>query len=251
MTVSMSGPVPDAVRTAYLSAMGVPLFRARHVLPGAAPSRPVPAVDVALPVTALTDAPLPDLPMAPVPVSATAAIAPLPETLPQRMRPDLPPAAATTPAPAVSLPVPASAPADAADAGTVPRFSCQLFRLAEGHWALVDLDDHPALEGLERQLWQGIQRAMAWQAEAVASAFVWPRSVTPSSLFLAPDAESARAVMTSWLQRDVPAGERLWVFGDQLAPFVDRPHRVVPALTACLRDPMRKRLLWRQLSRGD
>ena len=92
---------------------------------------------------------------------------------------------------------------------------------------------------------------MAWQAEAVASAFVWPRSVTPSSLFLAPDAESARAVMTSWLQRDVPAGERLWVFGDQLAPFVDRPHRVVPALTVCLRDPVRKRLLWRQLSRGD
>lgn len=223
MTVSMSGPVPDAVRTAYLSAMGVPLFRARHVLPGAAPSRPVPAVDVALPVTALTDAPLPDLPMA----------------------------AATTPAPAVSLPVPASAPADAADAGTVPRFSCQLFRLAEGHWALVDLDDHPALEGLERQLWQGIQRAMAWQAEAVASAFVWPRSVTPSSLFLAPDAESARVALTSWLQRAVPADERLWVFGDQLAPFVDRPHRVVPALTACLRDPMRKRLLWRQLSRGD
>ncbi len=251
MTASMSGPVSDAVRTAYLSAMGVPLFRARHVLPGAAPSRPLPTLDVVLPVTALTDVPLPDLPMAPVPVSATAAIAPLRETLPERVRPDPLPVAATKPAPAVSLPVPASASAPAAAADTIPRFSCQLFRLAEGHWALVDLDDHPALEGLERQLWQGIQRAMAWQAEAVASAFVWPRSVTPSSLFLAPDAESARAVMTSWLQRDVPAGERLWVFGDQLAPFVDRPHRVLPALTACLRDPVRKRLLWRQLSRGD
>lgn len=92
---------------------------------------------------------------------------------------------------------------------------------------------------------------MNWQAEAVASAFVWPRAVTPGTLFLAPDAESARTVMSSWLQRDVPAGERLWLLGEQLTAFVDRPHRAVPALTACLRDPVRKRLLWQHLSRGD
>lgn len=231
--------MPEARRREYLAALGIPLFVARVPLPGAAASvieqvSPPPAMP--LPVAAVM-APVASAARAPAPALAEAAA--LLQQSPRR------PEVAATPAPVVAAITPAATVSDAAP----PSFTCRLVLVAPQLAVLLDLGAYPDLGASERQLWQAICRAMAWSPQALAADFSWPLTAggKPGGL-LGNGPDAARAFLQGWLGRDLAADDRLLVLGPALAPFVERPHRLLPALAELLTSPLAKRTLWQQLA---
>lgn len=219
-------------RREYLAALGIPLFQARRVLPGAAVSEivarwvePVPASPIsASPVSRLV---LPDPVLRPKAVDIT----------PEPVRPTAPELAVEPVTPAMP----------------VPRFACRLMPLGEQGFVLLDLGEFPDvvagevlnLAPAEQQLWRNLQRALAWTPGEAEPDFIWPRAVKG---LLGDDADTARDMLSAWLKRQIQPQVRLWVFGEALAPFVTRPHRLLPSLKQLLASPLAKRQVWQQFS---
>ncbi len=242
----------EARRREYLAALGVPLFVARAPLPGAAAS----VIDVALPAMAGVQETVGEhvsvalAPTTAAPARESAATAPRPPV------PALAEAASLLQVPkrpviaAPNMPVPvAAAPAVAAE--PAPSFTCRLIRVAPALSVLLDLGAYPDLGGPERQLWQAICRALSWSPQPLAADFSWPLTAGgKSSGMIGTSADAARAFVQGWLGRDLASDERLLVMGPALAPYVERPHRLLPALAELLASPLAKRALWQQLASG-
>lgn len=235
----LQSTLDEGRRREYLAALGVPLFSARRVLPGA-------AVSVVAEVT------------------AQPAAEPIPALQPPVMQARTQLAATASPAARVVLPEPMPAPkvvlaepapmAEAKVATTpAPRFACRLMPLGEQGFVLLDLGEFPDvvageilnLPAAEQQLWRNLQRALAWYPGEPEPDFIWPRAVKG---MLGDDADTARDMLSAWLKRQIQPQARLWVFGEALAPFVTRPHRLLPSLKVLLSSPLAKRQVWQQLS---
>ncbi len=233
----LQSTLDEGRRREYLAALGVPLFSARRALPGAAAS-------VVTEVTARVIEPAATLVQpamqARVQLAATASAAArvvLPESV-------SPPEAA-----------PVQAVASVAPAATTPppRFACRLMPLGEHGFVLLDLGAFPDvvageilnLPAAEQQLWRNLQRALAWYPGEPEPDFIWPRAVKG---MLGDDADTARDMLSAWLKRQIQSSARLWIFGEALAPFVTRPHRLLPSLSVLLTSPLAKRQVWQQLS---
>lgn len=220
----LAAVIPEARRREYLAALGVPLFVARTPLPGAAAS-----VIEAAPQTAIA-------PRAPVPALAEAA-----SLLQAPRRPAM--AVPEAPAPVAAAPAVIAEPA--------PSFTCRLVQVSPQLAVLLDLGAYPDLGAPERQLWQAICRALSWVPRQVAADFSWPLTASgKSSGMIGSGADAARAFVQGWLGRDLAADDRLLVMGTALAPYVERPHRLLPSLAELLASPLAKRALWQQLASG-
>ena len=223
-------------RREYLAALGVPLFQARRLLPGAAVSEMVERWVEPVPVS-----PIP-IPISASPVSRLV----LPDPV---LRPK---AAGVTPEP-VRPTAPELAVEPVTPATPVPRFACRLMPLGEQGFVLLDLGEFPDVVAGEvlnlapaaQQLWRNLQRALAWTPGEAEPDFIWPRAVKG---LLGDDADTARDMLSAWLKRQIQPQARLWVFGEALAPFVTRPHRLLPSLKQLLASPLAKRQVWQQLS---
>jgi len=219
-------------RREYLAALGVPLFQARRVLPGAAVSEIVERWVEPLPSSPISASPVSRL-VLPDPVLRPKAV----DVTPEPVRP-------TAPEVVVEPVTPAT---------PVPRFACRLMPLGEQGFVLLDLGEFPDvvagevlnLAPAEQQLWRNIQRALAWTPGEAEPDFIWPRAVKG---LLGDDADTARDMLSAWLKRQIQPQVRLWVFGEALAPFVTRPHRLLPSLKQLLASPLAKRQVWQQLS---
>jgi len=219
-------------RREYLAALGIPLFQARRVLPGAAVSEIVERWVEPVPATPISASPVSRL-VLPDPVLRPKAV----DVTPEPVRP-------TSPEVVVEPVTPAT---------PVPRFACRLMPLGEQGFVLLDLGEFPDvvagevlnLAPAEQQLWRNIQRALAWTPGEAEPDFIWPRAVKG---LLGDDADTARDMLSAWLKRQIQPQVRLWVFGEALAPFVTRPHRLLPSLKQLLASPLAKRQVWQQLS---
>ena len=219
-------------RREYLAALGIPLFQARRVLPGAAVSEIVERWVEPVPATPISASPVSRL-VLPDPVLRPKAA----DVTPEPVRP-------TSPEVVVEPVTPAT---------PVPRFACRLMPLGEQGFVLLDLGEFPDvvagevlnLAPAEQQLWRNLQRALAWTPGEAEPDFIWPRAVKG---LLGDDAETARDMLSAWLKRQIQPQVRLWVFGEALAPFVTRPHRLLPSLKQLLASPLAKRQVWQQLS---
>ena len=211
----LQSTLDEGRRREYLAALGVPLFKVRRSLPGAAASV-VEAVSV---------------------TPAIKTVAPM--LLPKAAPIVLVQTTETVVAAVVITPL--------------PRFACRLMPLAEQGFVLLDLGIFPDvvagevlnLPAAEQQLWRNLQRALAWYPGEPEPDFIWPRAVKG---MLGDDADTARDMLSAWLKRQIQPQARLWVFGEALAPFVTRPHRLLPSLSALLASPLAKRQVWQQLS---
>lgn len=219
-------------RREYLAALGVPLFQARRVLPGAAVSEIVERWVEPLPSSPISASPVTRL-VLPDPVLRPKAV----DVTPEPVRP-------TSPEVVIEPVTPAK---------PVPRFACRLMPLGEQGFVLLDLGEFPDvvagevlnLAPAEQQLWRNLQRALAWTPGEAEPDFIWPRAVKG---LLGDDADTARDMLSAWLKRQIQPQVRLWVFGEALAPFVTRPHRLLPSLKQLLASPLAKRQVWQQLS---
>ncbi|MES3040895.1 MAG: hypothetical protein V4730_07070 [Pseudomonadota bacterium] len=243
----LQSTLDEGRRREYLAALGVPLFRVRRELPGAAASvaEVVPVAAFIEPVVAL----LPPAMQARALLAATASVA-APVILPEsESRPEAAPVA----------PVQAAGASVAAVASVAitpqPRFACRLMPLGEQGFVLLDLGTFPDvvageilnLPSAEQQLWRNLQRALAWYPGEPEPDFIWPRAVKG---MLGDDAATARDMLSAWLKRQIQPQARLWVFGEALAPFVTRPHCLLPSLSALLASPLAKRQVWQQFSQS-
>jgi hypothetical protein len=222
-------------RREYLAALGIPLFQARRVLPGAAVSEIVERWVEPVPATPISASPVSRL-VLPDPVLRPKAV----DVTPEPVRP-------TAPEVVVEPVTPAT---------PVPRFACRLMPLGEQGFVLLDLGEFPDvvagevlnLAPAEQQLWRNLQRALAWTPGEAEPDFIWPRAVKG---LLGDDADTARDMLSAWLKRLIQPQVRLWVFGEALAPFVTRPHRLLPSLKQLLASPLAKRQVWQQLSESQ
>ena len=222
-------------RREYLAALGIPLFQARRVLPGAAVSEIVARWVEPVPATPISASPVSRL-VLPDPVLRPKAV----DVTPEPVRP-------TAPEVVVEPVTPAT---------PVPRFACRLMPLGEQGFVLLDLGEFPDvvagevlnLAPAEQQLWRNLQRALAWTPGEAEPDFIWPRAVKG---LLGDDADTARDMLSAWLKRQIQPQVRLWVFGEALAPFVTRPHRLLPSLKQLLASPLAKRQVWQQLSESQ
>jgi len=245
----LQSTLDEGRRREYLAALGVPLLSARRVLPGAAPSvvetASVPVPAAVAPVATL----LPPAMQARAQLAAsvlTSRVA-LPEPV---SRPETAPIA---PVQTAVASVAAVASVTVAITTPPPRFACRLMPLGEQGFVLLDLGELPDvvageilnLPAAEQQLWRNLQRALAWYPGEPEPDFIWPRAVKG---MLGDDADTARDMLSAWLKRQIQPQARLWVFGEALAPFVTRPHRLLPSLSALLASPLAKRQVWQQLS---
>lgn len=243
----LSSTLDEGRRREYLAALGVPLFRARRELPGAAipviESEPVVA-EAALPASVQASAASrkeADF----MAGSAVRLLVPMPPTAPVQPVATVP----TVPKAMQAAPLQQAA----VFTEPAPRFACRLMPVGEHGFVLLDLGRFPDvvagevlnLPAPEQQLWRNLQRALDWYPGEPEPDFIWPRAVKG---LLGDDAETARDMLSAWLKRQIPAPARLWVFGEALAPFVTRPHRLMPSLADMLASPLAKRQAWQQLS---
>lgn len=235
----LQSTLSEGRRREYLAALGVPLFSARRVLPGA-------AVSVLADVTMQAASE----PAAAVPSPVMPVRAPLAEKVSVAARVVLP---ELMPVPKVAPVEPVQVAVAAVASTPAPRFACRLMPLGEQGFVLLDLGVFPDvvageilnLPAAEQQLWRNLQRALDWYPGEPEPDFIWPRAVKG---MLGDDADTARDMLSAWLKRQIQPQARLWVFGEALAPFVTRPHRLLPGLTALLSSPLAKRQVWQQLS---
>lgn len=226
-------------RQRYLAALGIPLWTARHDLPGALAASPlafVAFVDAGLAETGPATIPAVPVPAAEPQPASVAVAAPAP-VLVQKAAPQRD----------VQLP-PASSPAG--DAG-FPRFSCHVQPLAPGWNGVIALDDVPDLSAQEYRLLDNLIQALGGDA-AMGGArehFRWPMSPNPS---IPRDAGAAREALAAFLGRRREGPVRWLVLGETLGVYVRAalPQQTVivaPALRELLENPAAKRALWQAL----
>lgn len=241
----MQQALAEPRRRAYLQALGLDLLWSREVLPGAAASEPWQApvnepAAVVSPSAAVAHVPSPITTSTAEPVALPDAARAAREALRTSA-----PATASATVFAQRVPEPAAVDTSpmAHAAPTTARFSLTLIALNATELALVDLDNMPALEGAEAQLWQAICRAYGWQAQANhAAQFHWP---IPG---LAATTTAAREALAGWLATQCPESKTHVVFGEALSQFVSLPHQCFPSLSTLLAEPMRKKALMMTLA---
>lgn len=220
----MTYGLSESSRQSYLTALGIPQFVARRVLPGAAESvqpAPVTPVQPAGPSPAMRAA----ASLAPVAKVATSPSA--------AASPEQQPVAAQQ---AVLAPATSAAPLS---------FSCRLLQVSAQLAVLMDLGQYPDLGPQEQMLWRSICAVFAWSPRQLATDFSWPLL---SRGMIANDVTAARDVVEGWLRRDLGPDMRLLVLGQTLEPVIVRAHRLLPGMADLLASPLAKRQLWHQLS---
>jgi len=234
----------EGQRQAYLAALGLPLWTARHDLPGAAPSLPLVLVPFVI-----------DLPDAVVLVETAfdqgpVAAASLVEA------PPVVPAAPTTPADRpvpVVRPVSATSPVPSAAEASLqaaPRFALRVQPLAPGWLGIIALGDVPDLSAQEYRLLSSISQALGAAPDFSGSASLlrWPLNNNPRL-------DHGPGAAVEWLTHalKVPDGWRCLLLGEAVAVHVraSLPSATMmvagPALTTLLTTPQTKRSLWLSL----
>lgn len=233
-------------RQAYLASLGLPLWTARHDLPGAAPSSLL-VFEPFLSEPVETEFVAPDV--AEVDVARVEA-RPEPAAV----------ATATTPAPGASRepvrPVmrqdPVVAPASNAPASTatVTRFTLRVQALAPGWLGIMALGDVPDLSAQEYRLLSALSHALG-----AAPDFTGPASLLRWPLNNNPRLDHSEAAAIEWLRHalKVPEGWRCVVLGEAMAVLVRSalPASTAmvagPTLAALLSAPLAKKSLWLSL----
>lgn len=243
--------IEEGRRQAYLASLGLPLWTARHDLPGAAPSSllvfepfwgepadtgfvapEVAPGEVAQGVVARGDS-LPEATVA----TTVAAVAPVAarEPVPPAVRQD-------------AEAVPASgAPASAA---TVTRFTLRVQALAPGWLGIMALGDVPDLSAQEYRLLSALGHALGAAPDFTGSASLlrWPLNNNPRL-------DHSEAAAIEWLRHalKVPEGWRCVVLGEVMSVLVRTalPASTAmvagPALATLLSTPLAKKSLWLSL----
>lgn len=253
-------------RQAYLAALGVPLWAARHALPQALPAESldyVPFVaefadtefyEEAVP-QGLNEAPHfeqpsyepppfePDVP----PQRAPATPAPVQA---REQRPEQPQA----PRPIIDAPKPQQAVAEAPRApvkpgADFPRFNFWLKTLPQGWQLVIALGDVPDLSAQEHMLLGQIEALLGGPGFQSPLTFRWPLSANPA---IPRDPQSAREAVAAFLKRARLPDQRYLLLGDALRPFVEpalagEKLASGDSLAALLAEPARKRELWQSL----
>lgn len=233
----MTYGLSESSRQNYLTALGIPQFVARRVLPGAATSLPPALVVVSTDVPLLAEPAVayaqPSGP-SPAMMRAAAALAPVAKVT-------------ASPSPVVSAEQLPAQPAVQAPAVAAPllNFSCRLLQVNTQLAVLMDLGQYPDLGPQEQMLWRSICAVFAWSPRQLATDFSWPLL---SRGMIANDVTAARDVVEGWLRRDLGPDMRLLVLGQTLEPVIVRAHRLLPGMAELLASPLAKRQLWHQLS---
>ncbi|MDI1300309.1 MAG: hypothetical protein PSX71_00170 [bacterium] len=225
-------------RQRYLVALGIPLWTARHDLPGALPANPlafVAFVGAGLAETGLAatvSAPAAEPQSASLAVTAPAPVPVQKAALPATPQNDAPPPRTST---------------VTGDAG-FPRFSCRVQPLAPGWNGVIALDDVPDLSAQEHRLLDNLMQALGGDTDMTGARenFRWPMSPNPS---IARDAGAAREALAAFLGRRREGPVRWLVLGETLGVYVRAalPQQTVitaPALRELLENPSAKRALW-------
>lgn len=225
-------------RQAYLASLGLPLWTARHDLPGAAPSsllvfepflgEPVESGSVAPDVAQVDVAQVGARPVPAAPVASREPVRPV-------VRQD----SALAPA--------SSAPASTA---TVTRFSLRVQALAPGWLGIMALGDVPDLSAQEYRLMSALGHALG-----AAPDFTGPASLLRWPLNNNPRLDHSEVAAIEWLRHalKVPDGWRCVVLGEAVAVQVRTALPaattlvVGPSLSALLAMPTAKKSLWLSL----
>ena len=231
-------------RQAYLASLGLPLWTARHDVPGASPSsllvfepflRGQPEIHPVGPEMVQQDSAEPV-------VSAAVAPAPIASVTPTR--------------PAVAA-VPASDPIDPALEGqiasTTPsatRFTLRVQALAPGWLGVVALGDVPDLSASEHRLLAAISHALGASPDFSGSTSLlrWPLNNNPRM-------DHSEAAAIDWLRNamKIPEGSRCVVLGEAISVLIRTalPASTVmvagPSLATLLATPLAKKSLWLSL----
>ncbi len=233
-------------RQAYLASLGLPLWTARHDLPGAAPSsllvfepfvsEPVETGFVA-PDVAEVDVARVEARPEPAVVATAAPAAPVASREPVRpvVRQDAVVASAS------------SAPASTA---TVTRFALRVQALAPGWLGIMALGDVPDLSAQEYRLLSALGYALG-----AAPDFTGPASLLRWPLNNNPRLDHSEAAAIEWLRHalKVPNGWRCVVLGEAVSVLMRTalPASTTmvagPALAALLSAPLAKKSLWLSL----
>lgn len=209
----------EARRRDYLAALGVPLWVARHPLPGARAGAWTRASTVPAPVPAAPERVAP-----PAPVPQTKA--------PPRAAP------ATTPVAARDL-------AREVASEAAPS-ACLGWLLADQRVVLLAVGDAPDLSAAGHALWQQLRLAMGWSGARALGRFDWP---LPYARHLAADVDARREALQGWLTGVVGMPVDRWlVFGAAaMAGLPAGQCRLLPGLEQMLREPACKRACWQAL----
>lgn len=233
-------------RQAYLTSLGLPLWTARHDLPGAAPSsllvfapflgEPLETAFIALDATQLDGTQVEARPE-PVAVATAAPVVPVVsrESVQSTLRQD----AATAPV--------AGAPASAT---SVTRFFLRVQALAPGWLGIIALGDVPDLSAQEYRLLAALGHALG-----AAPDFTGPASLLRWPLNNNPRLDHSEAAAIEWLRHalKVPDGWRCVVLGEAMAVLARTalPASTTmvagPALATLLSTPLAKKSLWLSL----
>lgn len=237
-------------RQAWLAALGIPLFTARHSLPGALGAEPLHYV----PFESWQELPVEEETTngsateninsvePPLVVSSSVVAAPPPVAARQVI-------AEQKIAPSSSVMV-ASPPRS--QSASYPRFRCYIQQLSPNTMGLITLADMPDLSASEHQLLSGIVQMLAGDAmgsfDEQRFRFQWPLSANPT---IRRDADALRETLTQYCQR-FPDCPRWIVFGETVAIYMKAalPQKKVlaaPTLNELLRNPIAKRQLWQAL----
>lgn len=230
-------------RQAYLASLGLPLWTARHDLPGAAPSsllvfepflgEPVESGFVA-PDVAQVDV---------VQVEARPEPALVTTTAPVLSREPVQPAGRQDASIAPASSVPAST-------ANVTRFALRVQALAPGWLGIMALGDVPDLSAQEYRLLSALGHALG-----AAPDFTGPASLLRWPLNNNPRLDHSEAAAIEWLRHalKVPEGWRCVVLGEAMSVLVRSalPASTAmvagPALTTLLSAPLAKKSLWLSL----
>lgn len=246
-------------RQAYLAALGIPVWAARHALPQALAAEPLAFVPFLEEEVAEVAAPAPfeppyddayagyppdyDANYEPVPVYEPEPVAPVREARPAPVVPPQPVAP-------VAKSAPAAEPAPAKPAADFPRFQFWLKTLPGGWQLLVALGEAPDLAAREHQLLAQIEEALGGIGLDAPQPFRWPLNNNPA---IPRDAIAARESVTAFLRRNRQKGRPCLLLGRELLPYAEAAFAgerlaVADRLALLLEEPLRKRELWRAIS---
>lgn len=223
--------MPWAQQRQYLQAMGIPVFVARHDLPGAgercafidesvtARQRHKPRQAPAVTATTVVSA-----------VAAPAVTRPEPARSLADMFQSTLPAPSALPSKAVHAAIP-SVVTPAATPNLVP-FALAMVPVTATEVALLDCPPDAMLDAQAKSLWESICRYYGWQAQ-VQTYFRWPVAGLPAQ-----DSQVATEALAGWLGQAVQL-QRLY-FGDRAAAVLPSC-RQMPSLDDLLLQPVQKR----------
>lgn len=244
----MSDVREEGRRQAYLAALAIPLWTARHDLPGALPSAELEFFPFVDEVAASDVAPVVYESVAPEPLAAREPE----QRADQVLRSESPePVSARPEQKAVEQAPPRVAEPARPASGDHPRFACRVQLLAPGLMGVIALpDDVPDLSAQEYRLLENLVQAIGGDPAAPGARehFRWPLSPNPS---IPRDAGAAREALAAFLGRRREA-TRWLVLGETLSVYVRTAlpqHSVIgaPLLRELLDDPAAKRRVWQAL----